>query len=74
MTVQEAHQEFNSLIDQIRAKYELLDSGEYGKVGTPACDAEISELGHLMARMSELCGHLNLPMPKDLHRPPHFKH
>ena len=74
MTVQEAHQEFNSLIDQIQAKYELLDSGECGKVGTPACDAEISELGHLMARMSELCGHLNLPMPKDLHRPPHFKH
>ena len=74
MTVQEAHQEFNSLIDQIRAKYELLDSGECGKVGTPACDAEISELGHLMAQMSELCGHLNLPMPKDLHRPPHFKH
>ena len=74
MTVQEAHQEFNSLIDQIRAKYKLLDSGECGKVGTPACDAEISELGHLMARMSKLCGHLNLPMPKDLHRPPHFKH
>ena len=74
MTVQEAHKEFNSLIDQIWAKYELLDSGECGKVGTPACDAEISELGHLMAQMSELCGHLNLPMPKDLHRPPHFKH
>ena len=27
MTVHEAHQEYNSLIDQIRAKYELLDSG-----------------------------------------------
>ena len=27
MTVQEAHKEFNSIIDQIRAKYELLDSG-----------------------------------------------
>ena len=74
MTVQEAHKEFNTLIDQIRAKYELLDSGECGKVGTPAFDAECSELSHLMARMSELCGHLNLPMPKDLHRPPHFKH
>ena len=29
MTVHEAHQEYNSLIDQIRAKYELLDSGEW---------------------------------------------
>ena len=28
MTVQEAHKEYNSLTDQIRAKYELLDSGE----------------------------------------------
>ena len=45
MTVHEAHQEFNSLTDQIRAKYELLDSGECGKVGTPAFDAEVSKLG-----------------------------
>ena len=74
MTVHEAHQEYNSLIDQIRAKYELLDSGECGSVGTPAFNAECSELAHLMARMSELCKHLNLPMPKELHRPPHFKH
>ena len=28
LTVHEAHKEYNSLIDQIRAKYELLDSGE----------------------------------------------
>ena len=54
MTVQEAHKEYNSLIDQIRAKYELLDSGECGSVGTPAFNAECSELAHLMARMSEL--------------------
>ena len=27
MTVHEAHKEYNSLIDQIQAKYELLDSG-----------------------------------------------
>ena len=33
MTVHEAYQEYNSLIDQIRAKYELLDSGECGSVG-----------------------------------------
>ena len=74
MTVHEAHKEYNSLIDQIRAKYELLDSGECGSVGTPAFNAECSELAHLMARMSKLCKYLNLPMPKELHRPPHFKH
>ena len=28
MTVQEAHKVYNSLIDQIQAKYELSDSGE----------------------------------------------
>ena len=74
MTVHEAHQEYNSLIDQIRAKYELLDSGECGSVGTPAFNAECSELAHLMAHMNELCKHLNLPMSKELHRPPQFKH
>ena len=74
MTVHEAHKEYISLIDQIQAKYELLDSGECGSVGTPAFNAECSKLAHLMARMSKLCKHLNLPMPKELHRPPHFKH
>ena len=74
MTLHEAHKEYNSLIDQIQAKYELLDSGECGSVGTPAFNAECSELAHLMAHMSKLCKHLNLPMPKELHRPLHFKH
>ena len=74
MTVQEAHKEYNSLIDQIRAKYELLYSGECGSVGTPALNAECSKLAHLITCMSKLCRHLNLPMPKELHRPPHFKH
>ena len=74
LTVHEAHKEYNSLIDQIWAKYELLDSGECGSVGTPEFNAECSELAHLMAHMSKLCKHLNLPMPKELHRPPHFKH
>ena len=36
LIVHEAHKEYNSLIDQILAKYELLDSGECGLVGTPA--------------------------------------
>ena len=74
MTVQEAHKEYNSVIDQIRAKYKLLDSGECGLVGTPAFNAECSKLTHLMPHMSDLCRHLNLPIPKELHRPPHFKH
>ena len=34
MTVQEAHKEYNSMIDQIRAKYELLDSHECGDIET----------------------------------------
>ena len=74
LTVHEAHKEYNFLIDQIQAKYKLLDSGEWEAVGTPAFDAECSELAHLMAHMSELCKHLNLPMPKELHRSLHFKH
>ena len=74
MTVQEAHKEYNSIIDQIRAKYELLDSGECGDIDTPLFKAESCELAHLMARMSDLCKHLKLPVPKDLHKPPHFKH
>ena len=32
MTVQEPHKEYNSLIDQIQAKYELLDSRECGQL------------------------------------------
>ena len=43
MTVQEAHKEYNSLTDQIGAKYKQLDSGEYGTVDTPAFKAEVFE-------------------------------
>ena len=49
LTVQEAHKEYNSLIDQIQAKYEQLDSGEYGAVSTPAFNAEACELANLLA-------------------------
>ena len=52
MTVQEAHKEYNSLTDQIWAKYEQLDSSEYGAVGTPAFNAEACELANLLARVS----------------------
>ena len=55
MTVQEAHKEYDSLMDKIRAKYEQLDSGEFGSPGTPAFDAEACELANLLAHVSELC-------------------
>ena len=34
LTVHEAHKEYNSLVNQIWAKYEQLDSGELGAVCT----------------------------------------
>ena len=61
LTVQEAHKEYSSLTDQIRAKYEQLDSGEFGSPGTPAFDAEACELANLLAHVSQLCQRLNLP-------------
>ena len=74
MTVQEAHKEYSSLMDKIRAKYKQLDSGKFGSPGTPAFDAEACELANLLARVSKLCKKLNLPMPKELYRPTFFKH
>ena len=73
MTVQEAHKEYNSLMDKIRAKYEQLDSGEFGSPGTPAFDAEACELANLLARVSQLCTKLNLPTPKELYMPMFFQ-
>ena len=74
MTVQEAHKEYNSLMDKIRAKYKQLDSGEFGSPCTPAFDAEACELANLLACVSKLCKKLNLPPPKELYRPTVFKH
>ena len=74
MTVQDAHKEYNSLTDQIRAKYEQVNSGKFGSPGTPAFDAEACELANLLARVSQLCIKLNLPTPKQLYRPTFFKH
>ena len=53
MTVQEAHREYNSFTDQIGAKYEQLDPGEFGSPGTPAFDAEAYELANLLAHVSQ---------------------
>ena len=74
LTVQEDHKEYNSLTYQMQAKYEQLDSGEYGAVGTPAFNAEACELANLLARVSQLCQKLNLPTPKELYRPMFYKH
>ena len=74
LTVQEAHKEYNFLTDQIQAKYEQLDSGKYGAVGTLAFNAEACELANLLTRVSQLYQKLNLPPPKELYRPMVFKH
>ena len=69
MTVQEAHKEYSSLMDKIRAKYEQLDSGEFRSPGTPAFDVEACELANLLVCVSKLCKKLHLPMPRELYRP-----
>ena len=74
LTVQEAHKEYNSLMDQIWAKYEQLDSGKYGAIDTPAFNSVACELANLLARVSQLCQKLNLPPPKEFYRPTFFKH
>ena len=74
LTVQEAHKEYKSLFDQIRAKYEQLNSDKYGVVGTTAFNAEACELANLLAHVSQLCQKLNLQTPKELYRPMFFKH
>ena len=73
MTVQDAHKEYNSLTDQIHAKYEQFDSGKFGSPGTPAFDAEACELANLLACVSQLCTKLNLKTPKELYRQMFFK-
>ena len=74
MTVQVAYKEYNSLTDQIWAKYEQLDSGEFRTVDTSAFKAEACELANILARVSQLCQKLNLPPPNELYRPMVFKH
>ena len=74
LNVQEAHKEYNFLMDQIWAKYEQIDSGGFGAVGTPAFNAKVCELANLLACMSQLCQKLNLPSPKELYRLMFFKH
>ena len=74
LTVEEADKEFNSLVDRIGAKYQQLDSGEFGAVGMPAFNAKSAKLAVLFTCMSQLCQKLNLPMPAQLYRLPFFNH
>ena len=74
LTVQEAHKEYNSLTDQIRAKYEQFNSGKFGAVGTLAFNAEACKLANLLACVSQLCQNPNLPIPKELYRSMFLKH
>ena len=55
-------------MDKIVAKYEQLESGKFGAVGTPAFNVKSVKLVSLFAHMSQLCQTLNLPMPAQLHR------
>ena len=64
--------EYNSLTDQIWAKYEQLDSGKFGAFGTLALKAKACELANLLALVSQLCHKLNLPPPKDMYWPMFF--
>ena len=63
LTVQEAHKDYNSLDDQIWAKYEQLDSGKFGAVGTIVFNTEACKIANLFAHMNQLCQRLNLPTP-----------
>ena len=63
LTVQKAHKEYNSLTNQIQAKYEQLDSGKFGALATPAFNAEACEFADLLAHVSQLCQKLKLAMP-----------
>ena len=67
LTVQEVHKEYNSLTDQIQAKYKQL-------LGAPEFNAEACELANLLVCVSQLCQKLNLLTAKELYRPTFFKH
>ena len=58
LTVEQAHKEFNSLADKTAAKYEQLDSSEFGAVDTPVFNAKSAKLASLFACMSQLCQRL----------------
>ena len=54
LTVEEAHKEFNSLADKIAAKYEQLDSSEFGAVGTLTFNAKSAKYLESMLKWNKL--------------------
>ena len=54
LTIEQAHKEFNSLMDQIAAKSEQLDSGKFDAVDTSAFNAESAKLASFFVCMSQL--------------------
>ena len=74
LTRDQAHAEFSKLTEAIATKHEELLSGEYGEATGDKFKDKVQELSPLYARMSQLCKRLNLPWPKNLWRPPFFKH
>ena len=40
LTVDQAHKEFNSLVDKLATKYQQLDFNKFGAVGTPGFNAK----------------------------------
>ena len=59
LTIEQAHKELNSLADKIAAKYEQLDCGKFGTVGTPGFNAKPAELACMFVCMSQLFHRLN---------------
>ena len=74
LTVGEAHHEFGTLIDRIAGKNEELMSGRYSEAGSPDFIAKVQELAPLYAHLCQLCKKLKVLWPKELWRPPFFKH
>ena len=62
LTVQEAHKEYSSLIDQIRAKYEQLDSGEFGLPGRQAVLVKVWRMQLCSHRYVRITGLLSAPL------------
>ena len=62
-TAEETQKEYNSLMDKIAAKYQQLDSINFGAVHTLAFDAKSPKLAGFFAHMSQLCQRLHQSMP-----------
>ena len=66
LTVEQAHNEFNSLVHEIAAISEQLDSSRFGPVGTPILNTKSAELASLFA---QLCSHRSVRTTRLLSAP-----